>query len=106
MPRPFASLTKKLSAGADQELEEPDRRARYKKDSVVRSCRQGLRRRVLLKYATEPHDAHFAVRDTVSRFLRELAARVADDPSFWRPHGKSMSWARCPTSGCVEPAWL
>jgi hypothetical protein len=37
-----------------------------------------------LKYATEPCDAHLAgsVRATVSRLLRELAAKVADDPSF------------------------
>jgi hypothetical protein len=37
-----------------------------------------------LKYATEPRDAHIAgsVRATVSRLLRELAARIAGDPSF------------------------
>ena len=37
-----------------------------------------------LKYATEPRDAHLAgsVRATVSRLLRELAAKVAGDPSF------------------------
>lgn len=37
-----------------------------------------------LKYATEPLDAHLAggVRATVSRLLRELAAKVAGDPSF------------------------
>jgi hypothetical protein len=37
-----------------------------------------------LKYATEPRDAHLAgsVRATVSRLLRELAAKVAGDPGF------------------------
>ena len=37
-----------------------------------------------LKYASEPCDAHLAgsVRATVSRLLRELAAKVAGDPSF------------------------
>jgi hypothetical protein len=37
-----------------------------------------------LKYATEPRDAHLdgSVRATVSRLLRELAAKVAGDPSF------------------------
>lgn len=37
-----------------------------------------------LKYATEPRDAHVAgsVRATVSRLLRELAAKVGGDPSF------------------------
>jgi hypothetical protein len=37
-----------------------------------------------LKYATEPRDAHLAgsVRATVSCLLRELAAKVAGDPSF------------------------
>jgi hypothetical protein len=37
-----------------------------------------------LKYATEPRDAHLAgsVRATVSRLLRELAAKVAGDRSF------------------------
>jgi len=37
-----------------------------------------------LKYATEPRDAHLAgsVRATVSRLLRELAAKVTGDPSF------------------------
>jgi hypothetical protein len=37
-----------------------------------------------LKYATEPCDAHLAgsVRETLSRLLRELAAKVAGDPSF------------------------
>lgn len=37
-----------------------------------------------LKYATEPRDANLAgsVRATVSRLLRELAAKVAGDPSF------------------------
>ena len=37
-----------------------------------------------VKYATEPRDAHIAgsVRATVSRLLRELAARIAGDPSF------------------------
>lgn len=37
-----------------------------------------------LKYAAEPRDAHLAgsVRATVSRLLRELAAKVAGDPSF------------------------
>ncbi|HET8924805.1 MAG TPA: hypothetical protein VFN26_17625 [Candidatus Acidoferrum sp.] len=37
-----------------------------------------------LKYATEPRDAHLAgsVRATVSRLLRELAAKVAGDPNF------------------------
>jgi hypothetical protein len=37
-----------------------------------------------LKCATEPHDAHLdgSVRATVSRLLRELAAKVAGDPSF------------------------
>lgn len=37
-----------------------------------------------LKYATEPRDAHLAgsVRATVSRLLRELAAKVAGDLSF------------------------
>jgi hypothetical protein len=37
-----------------------------------------------LEYATEPCDAHLAgsVRATVSRLLRELAAKVAGDPSF------------------------
>jgi hypothetical protein len=37
-----------------------------------------------LKYATEPRDAHLAgsVRATVSRILRELAAKIAGDPSF------------------------
>jgi hypothetical protein len=37
-----------------------------------------------LKYASEPRDAHLAgsVRATVSRLLRELAAKVAGDPSF------------------------
>ena len=37
-----------------------------------------------LKYATEPRDAHLAgsVRATVSRLLRELAAKVGGDPSF------------------------
>lgn len=37
-----------------------------------------------LKYATEPRDAHLAgsVRATVSRLLRELAAKVAGDSSF------------------------
>lgn len=37
-----------------------------------------------LKYATEPRDAHLAgsVRDTVSRLIRESAAKVAGDPSF------------------------
>jgi hypothetical protein len=37
-----------------------------------------------VKCATEPRDAHLAgsVRATVSRLLRELAARIAGDPSF------------------------
>jgi len=37
-----------------------------------------------LKHASEPCDAHLAgsVRATVSRLLRELAAKVAGDPSF------------------------
>jgi hypothetical protein len=37
-----------------------------------------------LKYATEPRDAHLAgsVRPTVSRLLRELAAKIAGDASF------------------------
>ena len=37
-----------------------------------------------LKYATEPRDAHLAgsVRATVSHLLFDLAAKVADDPSF------------------------
>jgi hypothetical protein len=37
-----------------------------------------------IKYATEPRDAHLAgsVRATVSHLLRELAARIAGDPSF------------------------
>jgi len=37
-----------------------------------------------VKHATEPRDAHLAgsVRATVSRLLRELAAKVAGDPSF------------------------
>ena len=37
-----------------------------------------------LKCATEPRDAHFdgSVRATVSRRLRELAAKIAGDPSF------------------------
>jgi hypothetical protein len=37
-----------------------------------------------LKYTTEPRDAHLtgSVRATVSRLLRELAAKVAGDPSF------------------------
>ena len=37
-----------------------------------------------LKYASEPRDAHLAgsVRATVSSLLRELAAKVAGDPSF------------------------
>ena len=37
-----------------------------------------------LKYVTEPRDAHLAgnVRATVSHLLRELAAKVAGDPSF------------------------
>ncbi len=37
-----------------------------------------------LKYAMEPRDAHLAgsVRATVSRLLRELAAKVAGDLSF------------------------
>jgi len=37
-----------------------------------------------IKYATEPRDAHLAgsVRATVSRLLRELAAKVAGDPTF------------------------
>ncbi|HET8924131.1 MAG TPA: hypothetical protein VFN26_14175 [Candidatus Acidoferrum sp.] len=37
-----------------------------------------------LKCATEPRDAHLAgsVQATVSRLLRELAAKVAGDPSF------------------------
>jgi hypothetical protein len=37
-----------------------------------------------LKYATEPRDAHVAgsVRATVSRLLREMAAKIAGDPSF------------------------
>ena len=37
-----------------------------------------------IKYATEPRDAHLAgsVRATVCRLLRELAAKVAGDPSF------------------------
>lgn len=37
-----------------------------------------------LKYTSEPRDAHLAgsVRATVSRLLRELAAKVAGDPSF------------------------
>ena len=37
-----------------------------------------------LKHATEPRDAHLAgsVRATVSRLVRELAAKVAGDPSF------------------------
>jgi hypothetical protein len=37
-----------------------------------------------LKHATEPRDAHLAgsVRATVSCLLRELAAKIAGDPSF------------------------
>ena len=37
-----------------------------------------------LKYVAEPRDAHLAgnVRATVSHLLRELAAKVAGDPSF------------------------
>jgi hypothetical protein len=37
-----------------------------------------------LKYAAEPRDAHLAgsVRATVSRLLRELASKIAGDPSF------------------------
>jgi hypothetical protein len=37
-----------------------------------------------LKYAAKPRDAHLAgsVRATVSRLLRELAAKIAGDPSF------------------------
>jgi hypothetical protein len=37
-----------------------------------------------IKYATEPHDAHFAgsVRAKVSHLLLELTAKVADDPGF------------------------
>ena len=37
-----------------------------------------------LKYTSEPRDAHLAgsVRATVSRLLRELAVKVAGDPSF------------------------
>ena len=37
-----------------------------------------------LKYATERRDAHLAgsVRVTVSRLLRELAAKIAGNPSF------------------------
>jgi hypothetical protein len=37
-----------------------------------------------LKHATEPRDAHLAgsVRATVSRLLRELATKIAGDPSF------------------------
>ena len=37
-----------------------------------------------LKYATEPRDAHLAgsVRATVSRLLRELAAKVGGDSSY------------------------
>ena len=37
-----------------------------------------------VKHVTEPRDAHLAgsVRGTVSRLLRELAAKVAGDPSF------------------------
>jgi hypothetical protein len=37
-----------------------------------------------LKHATEPRDAHLAgsVRATVSRLLRELAVKIAGDPSF------------------------
>jgi hypothetical protein len=37
-----------------------------------------------VKYATEPRDAHRdgSVRATVSRLLRELAAKIAGDPSF------------------------
>jgi hypothetical protein len=37
-----------------------------------------------LKYATKPRDAHLSgsVRATVARLLRELAAKVAGDPSF------------------------
>jgi hypothetical protein len=37
-----------------------------------------------IKYATEPRDAHLAgsVRATVSCLLRELAAKIAGDPSF------------------------
>lgn len=37
-----------------------------------------------LKHATEPRDAHLAgsVRATVSRLLRELAVKIAGDPSY------------------------
>ena len=37
-----------------------------------------------IKYPTEPRDAHLdgSVRATVSRLLREMAAKVAGDPSF------------------------
>jgi hypothetical protein len=37
-----------------------------------------------LKYATEPRDAHLAgsVQAIISRLLRELAVKVAGDPSF------------------------
>jgi len=37
-----------------------------------------------LKYAAEPRDAQLtgSARATVSRLLRELAAKIAGDPSF------------------------
>ena len=37
-----------------------------------------------IKYATEPRDVHLggSVRATVARLLRELAAKIAGDPSF------------------------
>jgi hypothetical protein len=54
----------------------------YPKDNEVVGTVYGADSQI--KYATEPRDAHLAgsVRATVSRLLRELAAKIADDASF------------------------